>query len=1436
MDAEELASFSRRLRESVTRLPQVQWVEINPYTRRAVLAFEPDSITLAQLTELVEGAERPPSPSNGFAGEVREHPADIETAQRLSLELIADLFGFALGTTLKFSILRPSNLAASTAAIAAIVGGSPRLRRGIDERLGPERADLLMSLGSSLALGLAQRPMSSLVEIFHKTALLREAQARKGSWEAREALLCAEPVEHRLGDVRVDPRPVPLPRGPIEEYADRAWMVSLAGFAVSFVTTRSAQRAVAALFGGLPKPARLGRDVFAADLGRELSARGTLVLDPDALRRLDRVDCLVLQGDLVARDEFVVGEVLTDGSVAADEVRRIAEELFDPDAPIDVRGRSGWALGPAQRLGGALQPELAEGADRLARDGALVVGVAHHGRVVALAEVKLIPQTGVDELITAAHEAEMRVVIASNDESVVHGIAADDTIPEGDGMRGGIRRLQREGRVVCVVATGASPGLRTADVGVGLLRAGEATPWGAHVICKQDLSDVRFLIRAVVSARKIAKQSVNIALGAATVGALVTAGGLVPMSTRRVMAVVNVATVISMANGVRGSAALARRALPEPRDRTPWFALDARGVMSRLRTGERGLSRRDALQRRGRAEAPKPAILELGEAIGDELFNPLAPLLAAGAGLSAVVGSVADATMVGGVVALNAVVGGVQKFRTERAIRSLERASTRRARVVRGGETRELEAGELVRGDVVLLMPGDVVPADCRVVETESLEVDASSLTGESLPVRKSADPSFEPHVADRSSMVYEGTTIAAGHATAVVVAVGDETEARRASGSARRDPARSGVEQRLRSLINLTGPIALGAGVGLIGGGLFRGRRLADLVGSGVSLAVASVPEGLPLLATAAQLAAAERLLHRGALVRNVRSIEALGRVDVLCVDKTGTVTEGRIELSDISDGSEEDPIESLSGSRVHVLAAALRATPDLRQSGAQADPTDAALLRGAAKNALTPQYGHDGWRRRSELSFEAGRGYHAVVGDVEQGSLLSVKGAPETILPHCTRWRRGTQHAALDEAGVRELEQCAEQLARRGLRVLAVAERAVAAEDRVDPRRLVGLTFYGFVAFSDPVRPSAASALAQLKRAGVNAIMITGDHPSTGEAIARELDMLDGKGVLTGAELSRLDDDAFDARIKDISVYARVTPSQKVRIVRALQRSGRVVAMVGDGANDAPAIRLANVGIALGENCTSAARAAADVIVTDERIETLVDAIVEGRAMWASVRDAVSILVGGNLGEIGFTLAAGMVDGRPPLNARQLLLVNLLTDVAPAMAIALRPPSQATLDSLANEGPDVSLGQPLNRDIAARAAITAFGAGSAWLVGRFTGSAERASTIGLLALVGTQLGQTVVSGDFSRPVITTGVGSAAVLAAIVQTPGVSQFFGCRPLGPFGWATAIGASALATGVSVWIPEVAQKVKTRLRISDVLSALDPDQLPERRDG
>jgi cation-transporting ATPase I len=322
----------------------------------------------------------------------------------------------------------------------------------------------------------------------------------------------------------------------------------------------------------------------------------------------------------------------------------------------------------------------------------------------------------------------------------------------------------------------------------------------------------------------------------------------------------------------------------------------------------------------------------------------------------------------------------------------------------------------------------------------------------------------------------------------------------------------------------------------------------------------------------------------------------------------------------------------------------------------------------------------------------------------------------------------------------------------------------------------------------------------------------MITGDHPDTAQGIAEELGIVNGFPVITGAEIDELDDPALGEMLERTVICARVTPAHKTRIVRALQRRDRTVAMTGDGANDAAAIRMADVGIALGKRATPAARDASDLVVTDNRVETIVDAVIEGRAMWSSVRDATSILVGGNLGEVAFTLGGSLVDGRPALNARQLLLVNLLTDVAPAMAIAVAPPRGMTPEQLLEEGPDRSLGEALNRAIISRAVTTAAGTGGAWMAARLTGTRVRASTVALAALVGTELGQTLLTGWRSPLVVGSSVASGALMALIIQTPGVSNMFGCRPLGPLGWSQALTASGLATVGSLVTPHIIDRL------------------------
>jgi cation-transporting ATPase I len=357
-----------------------------------------------------------------------------------------------------------------------------------------------------------------------------------------------------------------------------------------------------------------------------------------------------------------------------------------------------------------------------------------------------------------------------------------------------------------------------------------------------------------------------------------------------------------------------------------------------------------------------------------------------------------------------------------------------------------------------------------------------------------------------------------------------------------------------------------------------------------------------------------------------------------------------------------------------------------------------------------------------------------------------------------------------------------------------------------------VAGLDLLGLVMMGDQARPAAPDAVERLRAAGLRIVMITGDHPSTAEAVAAHLGILNGGRVLSGVELARIDDAALVRVLPDISVFARVTPADKVRIVRAAQLAGGTVAMTGDGANDAAAMRMADVGIAVGAHSTPAARRAADIIVGDGRLESLLDAVTEGRAVWSSARNALSILLGGNVGEVAFVLTGAVLSGSPPLGVRQLLLVNLLTDLLPAITTAIQTPRDVTPQRLAAGGPEPSLSEQLTVDIVRRGVATAGGATAAWLGARACSTVRGASSVGLVALVGGQLVQTAITGRHSPLVLATTVASGAVLVGIVQTPGVSGFFGCRPLLPHEWALALAGSGIAAAGSVALTPVVRRL------------------------
>jgi cation-transporting P-type ATPase I len=1084
--------------------------------------------------------------------------------------------------------------------------------------------------------------------------------------------------------------------------------------------------------------------------------------------------------------------------VATDDLERAAASLLDGIPKAARLGRAAFCSQLARVLADrgilALDDRILCRLDRVdvvVVDGALLASVRDTGRS---AEVR--------RFLAGLDDPALRVLVTDLDELPRHveplqATAVDDTIAG----------LQAEEHVVMAVGVTGYPAFRRADVRVGLQAEGSPPPWDADVLCGRELADALVLVRAVAIARRNSRQAVTLAATGAGIGAATGLGGLRRSTGRSVLQVVDSASMLSMGNGIRQASDLASLPLTLHREDVDWHTMPVEEVLERVGSEREGITRQEWERRYVAPEDPPGVVERVVSAVGTELANPLTPVLAGGAAVSLATGSATDASLVGGVVGLNAIIGATQRLQAERALDELSAAGAQTVAVRRRGAADRIAASELVVGDVIELGTGEPVPADARLLEARSLEVDESSLTGESLPVPKGTAPTSAVAVADRTSMVYQGTTVAAGDAIAVVVATGSETEARRAlawspSGTA----APTGVEARLEQLTKLTIPMALMSGAGVSIVGMLRHTPTRELVDASLGLAVAAVPEGLPLLASAAQRAAARRLSHHRVLVRDPRAIEALGRVDLLCADKTGTLTQGRLRLTVVSDGDAATDLDEAGPSHQAVLLAARRATPIDQTVDRLPHPTDQAVAVGTRDVGIQRQDGGE-FDLVDDLPFEPGRSYHAVLAGTDGGRWLSVKGAPEEILDRCDHRLNGAA-TPLTEQVRAQLAEHAETLAAEGLRVLAVAERPFDG-DQVADDDVGRLGFAGFLGLRDPVRPVSEASIAQLRHAGIDTIMITGDHPITARSIAAELGLDDGL-VLTGPDLDELDDDELAEMLPKVTVFARVTPLHKVRIVTTAQRLGRVVAMTGDGANDAPAIQLAEVGIAVGSRATQAAREAADVIILDDRLEVIVDAIAEGRGLWGSVREAVSVLVGGNLGEITYTLLGSVVGRRPPLNTRQLLLVNLLTDVAPAMALAVRAPHASVGDLLA-EGPERSLGDELNRTLIWRGAGAAVGATTTYALTRPTGSPARARTAGLVALVGSQLGQTIVRSGRDPRVIATGVGSLLVMGAAIQTPGLSALVGSRPMGPIGWLTGFYGAAVGTAVGILGPHLEER-------------------------
>lgn len=839
-----------------------------------------------------------------------------------------------------------------------------------------------------------------------------------------------------------------------------------------------------------------------------------------------------------------------------------------------------------------------------------------------------------------------------------------------------------------------------------------------------------------------------------------------------------------------------------------WHSEQPTAVLEQLETDQdRGLTTDRAqakLHKYGQNKLDEKPPRTLLQRFGDQMKNGMIIILLVAAAVSlglsiyhAATGGEADwiePIVIVLIVLVNGVLGVMQESKAEKALDALKNMAAPAARVWRDGVLQTVPSTGLVPGDIIEMEAGDMVPADCRLLSTASLRCDESALTGESLPVEKdeTAEVLDMAPLGDRLNMAYSGCAVSYGHAKAVVVETGMFTEMGKIAGMLdREDAGTTPLQKRLEQLGKNLGFLALGICVIIFIVGLLDKLPVMDMLMTSISLAVAAIPEGLPAIVTIVLALGVQRMVRKNAIIRRLPAVETLGSASVICTDKTGTLTQNRMTLKKAYASGQ---LEELGASPSEAAMALVRMGALCTDSNVQevdgrltmvGDPTETAILAYAWEQGLTRDMLLAENPRLIEMPFDSDRKLMSSVHLVGDRKLVVVKGAPEILCSRCT--------SGYDDG----VEQAYEEMGKDALRVLAIAYKYI-EEIPVDcrPEDLESdLRFAGLVGMIDPPRPEAMRAIRECRSAGIQTVMITGDHIRTASAIARQLGILhDDSEAITGEELAALSDDELFENIRHYRVYARVTPADKLRIIKAWQRAGQVVAMTGDGVNDAPALKAADIGCAMGVTGTDVAKGAADMILTDDNFATIVTAVREGRGIYDNIRKGVHFLLSCNLGEIITVFLAMLFWRISPLSPVQLLWINLVTDSLPALALGMEP-AERDIMTQAPRGKKESF----------------FAHGMGWevvlqgmLVGILTliGYAIGGSTMAFATLAFTQLVH-AFNARSSHSLLRIGLHSnwymvgavlisALLMVLVIVVPGLNPIFGVQPLTGAQWGQTL--------------------------------------------
>ena len=819
---------------------------------------------------------------------------------------------------------------------------------------------------------------------------------------------------------------------------------------------------------------------------------------------------------------------------------------------------------------------------------------------------------------------------------------------------------------------------------------------------------------------------------------------------------------------------------------------------------------------RNRLEPPAPTSALV--ILRDQLTSVVVFLLIAAAAISLALGDRVEAAAIAAVLLINTVIGFLTELRARRAMESLLRLAAARASVLRDGQLRTVDAELLVPGDVVELDAGYQVPADARVIVETDLRTDEAALTGESMPVSKTAAATLDSGtpLAERVTMVYKGTIVSAGTARVVVVATGAATELGRIGtlvGSIREE--RTPLELRLDALGRRLVWLTLGVAALVAGIGAAQGAPLGLVIETAIALAVAAVPEALPAVATIALAVGMRRMARRQAIVRRLPAVETLGSTTVVCTDKTRTLTSGEmtvtrvwvagreIELPPDADADAPDPLLKRA-LEVAVLATRTRAAR-ADQAAQVVDPVDAAVQHAGRRAGIDHAALLSSLPLRGAVPFSSERKLMASFHEVNGELAAFVKGAPRQLLLMSERVIEAGGEQRLDNHRLAGLLAVNDAMARRGLRVLALASGPVAAASEAS---LHGLTFHGFLGLSDPPAPGVKETIARLRSAGLRTVMVTGDQRITAEVIGRELGVLDANDqVIDGRQLETLTPEELRARVPHVAAFSRVTPEHKLTIVATLQAHGEIVAMLGDGVNDAPALRKADVGVAMGIRGTDVARDAAAIVLKDDRFETIAAAVEEGRVIFANIRKFVFYLFSCNVAEVLVLLVAGLAGLPLPLLPLQLLWLNMVTDTFPALALAMEPGDPDVMQRPPRSPDEAILSRPFITSILFYASLITAATLAAFLWA-LDGSAQHASTVAFMTLSLAQIAH-LGNARSSDPVLspTRALANPFAVAAVALSAGLqvaavsfdplAHVLRLVPLGPRDWVVVVALAAV---------------------------------------